>query len=173
MPCWSPWQDRRPPPRGVGDGHPCDQRGHPLVGWQPPGRGSRGPRRRLRVHPASLGPLGADRQRHRAGGDGGGPQHPGGDRTIQPLLPTPPPRYGGRPRVDDRAALAGIVYQLRTGVPWRLLPTRQLGCGSRSPAGGGCATGSAPASGSTSTTNCWTSSAAKAGSTGPGPAWTR
>jgi transposase len=26
--------------------------------------------------------------------------------------------------------LAGIVYQLRTGVPWRLLPTRQLGCGS-------------------------------------------
>jgi transposase len=26
--------------------------------------------------------------------------------------------------------LAGIVYQLRTGIPWRLLPTRQLGCGS-------------------------------------------
>jgi hypothetical protein len=26
--------------------------------------------------------------------------------------------------------LAAIVYQLRTGVPWRLLPTRQLGCGS-------------------------------------------
>jgi hypothetical protein len=51
-------------------------------------------------------------------------------RAIQPLLPAPPPRYGGRPRVDDRAALAGIVYQLRTGVPWRLLPTRQLGCGS-------------------------------------------
>ena len=36
----------------------------------------------------------------------------------------------GRPRIDDRAALAGIVYQLRTGVPWRLLPTRELGCGS-------------------------------------------
>jgi transposase len=51
-------------------------------------------------------------------------------RAIQPLLPAPPPRYGGRPRIDDRAALAGIVYQLRTGVPWRLLPTRQLGCGS-------------------------------------------
>jgi transposase len=32
--------------------------------------------------------------------------------------------------VDDRAALAGIVYQLRTGISWRLLPTRQLGCGS-------------------------------------------
>jgi transposase len=51
-------------------------------------------------------------------------------QAIQPLLPTPAPRSGGRPRVDDRAALAGIVYQLRTGVPWRLLPTRQLGCGS-------------------------------------------
>jgi len=42
----------------------------------------------------------------------------------------PPRRCGGRPRVDDRAALAGIVYQLQTGVPWRLLPARQLGCGS-------------------------------------------
>jgi transposase len=42
----------------------------------------------------------------------------------------PTTRYGGRPRIDDRACLAGIVYQLRTGVPWRLLPTRQLGCGS-------------------------------------------
>jgi transposase len=35
-----------------------------------------------------------------------------------------------RPRVDDRACLAGIVYQLRTGVPRRLLPVDQLGCGS-------------------------------------------
>ena len=51
-------------------------------------------------------------------------------QAIQPLLPVPAPRYGGRPRVDDRAALGGIVYQLRTGIPWRLLPTRQLGCGS-------------------------------------------
>jgi transposase len=51
-------------------------------------------------------------------------------QAILPLLPTPPRRCGGRPRIDDRAALAGIVYQLRTGIPWRLLPTRQLGCGS-------------------------------------------
>jgi hypothetical protein len=42
----------------------------------------------------------------------------------------------------------------------------------RSPAGGGCATGSVPASGSGCTTCCWTSSAAKASSTGPAPAWT-
>ena len=50
--------------------------------------------------------------------------------AIQPLLPTPPRRYGGRPRIDDRAALVGIVDQLRSGIPWRLLPTAQLGCGS-------------------------------------------
>jgi transposase len=51
-------------------------------------------------------------------------------QAIQSLLPIPPARYGGRPRVDDRACLAGIVYQLHTGVPWRLLPVRELGCGS-------------------------------------------
>jgi hypothetical protein len=28
-------------------------------------------------------------------------------QAIQPLLPTLPPRYGGRPCVDGRAALAG------------------------------------------------------------------
>ena len=50
--------------------------------------------------------------------------------ALQPPLPPPPRRYSGQPRIDDRAALAGIVYQLRTGIPWRLLPTRQLGCGS-------------------------------------------
>jgi transposase len=36
---------------------------------------------------------------------------------------------GGRPRVHDRAALGGIVFVLRTGCPWRLLP-KELGCGS-------------------------------------------
>jgi transposase len=50
--------------------------------------------------------------------------------AIQPLLPEELPKpKGGRPRVPDRAALAGIVFVLRTGCPWRLLP-RELGCGS-------------------------------------------
>src|SRR3954447_16689998 len=50
--------------------------------------------------------------------------------AIEPLLPKEPPKpKGGRPRVPDRAALAGIVFVLRTGCPWRLLP-KELGCGS-------------------------------------------
>lgn len=36
---------------------------------------------------------------------------------------------GGRPRVDDRAALTGILFVLKTGIPWEYLP-RELGCGS-------------------------------------------
>ncbi len=46
------------------------------------------------------------------------------------MLPRPR-RYprGGRPRVSDRAALTGIVYVLKTGIPWEYLP-REMGCGS-------------------------------------------
>jgi transposase len=35
----------------------------------------------------------------------------------------------GRPRVSDRAVLAGIVFVLSTGISWNALP-RELGCGS-------------------------------------------
>ena len=50
--------------------------------------------------------------------------------AIDPFLPKVPPKpQGGRPRVTDRAALAGIVFVLKTGIPWRMLPT-ELGCGS-------------------------------------------
>ena len=49
--------------------------------------------------------------------------------AIEPLLPDEPPKpRGGRPRISDRAALAGIVFVLRTGCPWRLLPS-ELACG--------------------------------------------
>ncbi len=51
--------------------------------------------------------------------------------AIAPLLPPEPPKpNGGRPRVPDRAVLAGIVFVARTGTPWRLLPP-ELGAGSR------------------------------------------
>jgi transposase len=50
--------------------------------------------------------------------------------TVRPLLPPERPRpKGGRPRVPDRAALAGIIFVLRTGCPWEWLP-KELGCGS-------------------------------------------
>ncbi len=49
---------------------------------------------------------------------------------VRPLLPPEPPKpKGGRPRVPDRAALTGILFVLRTGIPWEYLP-RELGCGS-------------------------------------------
>jgi transposase len=49
---------------------------------------------------------------------------------VQPLLPPEPPKpKGGRPRAPDRAALTGILFVLKTGLPWEWLP-RELGCGS-------------------------------------------
>src|SRR5215216_48427 len=50
--------------------------------------------------------------------------------AIEPLLPEQSPKpQGGRPQIPDCAALGGIVFVLRTGCPWRLLP-KELGCGS-------------------------------------------
>jgi transposase len=49
---------------------------------------------------------------------------------IEPLIPPEPPRpKGGRPRVPDRACLTGIVFVLKAGIPWELLP-QGMGCGS-------------------------------------------
>jgi transposase len=50
---------------------------------------------------------------------------------IAPLLPPPKPRryrHPGRRRIDDRAALAGIVFVLKTGINWNQLPTNLVGC---------------------------------------------
>jgi len=50
--------------------------------------------------------------------------------VVGPLLPKPgPKKKDGRPRIPDRACLTGIVFVLRTGMPWEYLP-QELGCGS-------------------------------------------
>src|ERR687893_1924901 len=48
---------------------------------------------------------------------------------VAPLLPERPPRpKGGRPPHDDRKALAGILFVLKSGIPWGMLP-QEMGCG--------------------------------------------
>jgi transposase len=49
--------------------------------------------------------------------------------VIEPLLPkwTPSPK-GGQPRLPDRNALTGILFVLKTGIPWEDLPY-EMGCG--------------------------------------------
>jgi transposase len=50
--------------------------------------------------------------------------------VIEPLLPPEPAKpKGGRPRVDNRAALTGVLFVLKSGIPWEMLP-QEMGCGS-------------------------------------------
>ena len=51
---------------------------------------------------------------------------------IEPLLPEAKPRrfrYPGRKPVDNRRALTGILFVLKTGIGWEDLP-QEMGCGS-------------------------------------------
>jgi transposase len=49
---------------------------------------------------------------------------------IEPLIPkVPVSPEGGRPRIDDRAALTGVLFVLSTGIAWEHLP-QEMGCGS-------------------------------------------
>lgn len=51
-------------------------------------------------------------------------------KEVEPLLPEQKPSpKGGRPPVPNRAALTGIVFVLKSGLPWNLLPL-EMGCGS-------------------------------------------
>lgn len=38
--------------------------------------------------------------------------------AIEPLLP----KLGGKPRVDDRRVISGILYRFREGLRWRAIP---------------------------------------------------
>jgi transposase len=46
--------------------------------------------------------------------------------VVEPLLPKPAKRADGkgRPRVDNRAILNGILWVMRTGAPWHDMPNR-------------------------------------------------
>lgn len=51
---------------------------------------------------------------------------------IERLLPPPKERrkrYTGRKPISNRQALTGILYVLRSGIPWNMLP-QEMGCGS-------------------------------------------
>src|SRR5258706_12191702 len=53
-------------------------------------------------------------------------------KRIEPLLPPPKPRrfrFPGRKPIDNRQALTGILFVLKTGIPWEDLP-QEMGCGS-------------------------------------------
>lgn len=51
---------------------------------------------------------------------------------IEPLLPPPKrrrKRFAGRKPIAHRQALTGILYVLKSGMPWSMLP-KEMGCGS-------------------------------------------
>jgi transposase len=53
-------------------------------------------------------------------------------QRIEPLLPPPKPRRfrsPGRKPLDRRKVLTGIIFVLKTGIPWEDLP-QEMGCGS-------------------------------------------
>src|SRR5215471_18133004 len=53
---------------------------------------------------------------------------------FEPLLPKRRRRnrqYAGRAPIPDRAVLTGILFVLRSGIPWKMLP-KEMGCGSGS-----------------------------------------
>jgi transposase len=50
--------------------------------------------------------------------------------VLKPFIPPPPPRpKGERKRVPNRETLTGILFVLKSGIPWELLPP-EMGCGS-------------------------------------------
>ena len=51
--------------------------------------------------------------------------------VVEPLIPKVKRRYRhpGRKRIPDRQTLTGILFVLKTGIPWEDLP-QEMGCGS-------------------------------------------
>jgi transposase len=53
--------------------------------------------------------------------------------VVEPTIPKHvTSSRGGRPRLDDRKALAGILFILKSGMPWEMFP-QEMCCGSGMP----------------------------------------
>jgi len=48
--------------------------------------------------------------------------------VIEPLIPKRKRTGAGRPAADDRKVLTGILFVLKSGIPWEMLP-QEMGCG--------------------------------------------
>jgi len=80
-------------------------------------------------------------------------------KTIEPLLPDEAPKpKGGRPRVENLSALAGIIFVFKSAIRWEMLP-KEMGCGSGLTCSGEAyATGKRQACGRGCTKSFWTAS---------------
>ncbi len=94
--------------------------------------------------------------------------------VVEPLLPAEPPKpNGGRPRIDDRAAFTGILFVLKSGIPWEMLP-QEMGCGSgMTSAGVASRNGTRLVCGSSCIGSSWIAWEKRTRSTGRGLHWTR
>jgi transposase len=88
---------------------------------------------------------------------------------VEPLIPKVERRYRfpGRLRIDDRKVLTGILYVLKTGIPWEYLP-QEMGCGSGMTCWRRLKEWQQPGSGSGCTSCSWRGSTRQSGSTGRG-----
>jgi transposase len=91
--------------------------------------------------------------------------------VIESLLPPEPVKpKGGRLRVDNRAALTGILLVLESGIPWEMLP-QEMGCDSGMTCWRRLMTGRQWVFGKSCTKHCWHACKPPNSSTGPVRAW--
>ena len=84
---------------------------------------------------------------------------------VEPLAtsPTAPAVRRPTPRHPRPGCFAAIIYMARTSTPWRLLPARELGCGSPATCWRRLTIGPTPACSIGSTLWFWTAWASRVG----------